>query len=201
MFLLVRHALHADYGRRLTGRAAGVCLSAEGRHQAAALARRLSAEGLVEVQTSPRERAAETAAAIARASGARLRTVEALDEIDFGDWTGCAFEALDRQPLWERWNTARLTCRPPGGESITEAATRIAEHVAGLGAERPGERIALVTHADMIRALVATCLGLSLDNLLRFEVGLASVTRIDAGTWGTRLLSLNEAAEAPPQVD
>ena len=44
----------------------------------------------------------------------------------------------------------------------------------------------------MIRALVARVLGLSLDNLLRFEIAPASLSRIEAGTWGARVLSLNE---------
>ena len=190
--LLVRHARHGDYGRRLTGRAAGVQLTAEGRRQAEALGRRLAAEGLSEVQTSPRERAVETAEAIARASGLRLLVVDALDEIDFGDWTGADFAGLDGQPAWDAWNTARATARAPGGESMAAAASRIAAHVDALAATRPGERIALVSHCDMIRGLVATCLGLSLDNILRFEVAPASVTRLAAGPWGRSLVSLNE---------
>jgi broad specificity phosphatase PhoE len=51
-----------------------------------------------------------------------------------------------------------------------------------------------VTHCDLIRALVATVLGLPLDNLLRFEVDPASVTRIEAAPGWARLLTLNESA-------
>ena len=42
------------------------------------------------------------------------------------------------------------------------------------------------------RGAVAAILGLPLDHLLRFDIGPASVTRIDAGDWGMRLVSLNE---------
>jgi hypothetical protein len=35
-------------------------------------------------------------------------------------------------------------------------------------------------------------LGLSLDNLLRFDVDPASVSRITIGNWGTRVMSINE---------
>ena len=52
----------------------------------------------------------------------------------------------------------------------------------------------MVTHSDMIRAAVAHVLGLPLDNLLRFEVEPASITRIVAGDWGTKLSTLNERA-------
>ena len=190
--LLVRHATHVDFGRRLTGRASGVPLTPEGEREAAALGHRLSEERLTEIHTSPRERACATAEAIAGQTGAKLRVVEALDEIDFGDWTGAEFAALDGQPLWDGWNAARATSRTPGGESMAEAAERIAGHVAKLAADKADGRIALVSHSDMIRALVATCLGLTLDNLLRFEIAPASVSRMAAGPWGMTLLTLNE---------
>jgi probable phosphoglycerate mutase len=170
-------------------------LTPEGEAQARALARRLAREDLHEIQTSPRERARSTAEAIAAATGAPLATQDALDEIDFGDWTGAAFADLDGQPLWDDWNRARSTARPPGGESMAEAADRIERHVQALAATRAGQRVALVTHADMIRALVARVLGLSLDNLLRFEIGPASVTVLEIGPHGARLLSLNETTD------
>jgi len=159
-----------------------------------ALGRHLAGEKLSEIQTSPRERARATAEAVAQATGAPVTVAEALDEIDFGGWTGAEFAALDGQPDWDAWNGSRSTARTPGGESMGEATSRIADHVVSLVATRPGERIALVTHCDMIRALVARTLGLSLDNLLRFEIGPASLSRLEAGPWGARVLSLNETA-------
>jgi broad specificity phosphatase PhoE len=154
----------------------------------------MAGERLSEVRSSPRERALATARTVAEAAGAPLVVAEALDEIDFGDWTGAEFAALDGQPPWDDWNRARGSARAPNGESMEEAATRIAAHVETLAATRGGERIALVTHADMIRGLVARVLGLPLDNLLRFEIGPASVSRLLAGPWGARVLSLNETA-------
>ncbi|WP_246045309.1 histidine phosphatase family protein [Rubellimicrobium roseum] len=188
----MRHATHADFGHRLTGRAAGVPLTPEGERQAAALGRHLSGEGLTAIHTSSRERARATAEAIAQATGAPLAVVEALDEIDFGDWTGTEFATLSGQPAWDDWNNRRASARIPRGESMAEAAARIEIHVASLSM-RSSERIALVTHCDMIRALVARVLGLSLDHLLRFEIGPASISRLEAGRWGARVLSLNES--------
>lgn len=194
--LLLRHAAHGDVGQRLTGRADGRPLTAEGEAQAAALARRLAGEGLAEVRTSPRLRARQTAEAVARAAGAPLVEEPLLDEIDFGAWTGAAFADLDGDPDWERWNRARGGARPPGGEAMAEAAARAARLAQGLAAGRPGEAIALVTHADLIRGLVATVLGMPLDNLLRLEVAPASVTRIDAAPWGMTLTGLNHTGGA-----
>ena len=192
--LLVRHAEHVDFGRRLTGRSAGVPLSDTGAAQAAALGARLAPEPLDEIQTSPRERARDTAAAIATRTGVPVRVVAALDEIDFGAWTGAAFADLEGRPDWDAWNAARSAARAPGGESMAEAAGRIVGHVSALAAGGASRLVALVSHCDMIRALVAFCLGLSLDNLLRFEIAPASVSRIETGPWGARVLSLNETA-------
>ena len=192
---LVRHARHADFGQRLTGRADGVPLTPEGETEARALGRRLAPAGLSEIRTSPRSRAHRTAEIIAEATGAPLTVVPALDEIDFGDWTGAEFAALAGQPLWDDWNAHRAATRPPNGESMEEAALRISAHAGDLAATRGGDAIALVTHADMIRGLVAKVLGLSLDNLLRFEIEPASVSRLEAGPWGARLLSLNETKD------
>ena len=191
---LLRHAAHADVGRRLTGRAPGVPLAPEGERQARALGRHLAREHLSEIQTSPRERARATAEAVSQATGAPVTVAEALDEIDFGAWTGAEFATLDGQPEWDAWNASRSTARVPGGESMAEAAARISRHVDDLATTRPGERIALVSHCDMIRALVARVMGLSLDNLLRFEIAPASLSRLEAGPWGARVLSLNETA-------
>jgi broad specificity phosphatase PhoE len=52
--------------------------------------------------------------------------------------------------------------------------------------------VALVSHSDMIRAALCWALGLPLDNLLRFDIGPASVSRVAVGTWGARVLSINE---------
>jgi probable phosphoglycerate mutase len=192
LLLVVRHAAHADLGARLTGRADGRPLTPEGERQAEAVAQRLKGEALSEVRTSPRLRARMTAEAIARAGGAALVEDPSLDEIDFGDWTGMAFADLDGRPDWDMWNRARAAARPPNGEAMSEVADRIWAHAAALAARRPGERIALVSHCDVIRALVATCLGLSLDHLLRFEVAPASVSRIAVAPWGMTLLGLND---------
>jgi len=194
--LLIRHAAHTDYGERLTGRADGAPLSAEGRRQADALAQRLAAQPMAAIYSSPRARTRETAAAVAAAQGGRVTLAEALDEIDLGRWTGCRIAALEGDPDFARWNEARASAAPPDGEPMAQVADRAEAFAQGVAADHPDRLVALVSHADVIRGLVARILGLSLDNLLRFDVGPASVSRVVLGAWGGRLLSLNEGAAA-----
>ncbi len=191
-FLLIRHAAHGHLGHTLSGRASGIPLSEAGMAQAARLAARLAGEGVALVQTSPIARAVATAEAIAKATGCAVEEVEALIEIDFGDWTGRSFVELDGDPAWVRWNAERGTARVPGGESMAEAQGRIVGHLRDVARRFDGRTIAIVTHCDMIRAAVADAIGLPLDRLLRFEVDAASVTRLTVEDGAARLLGLNE---------
>jgi probable phosphoglycerate mutase len=190
---LVRHAAHGLLGRTLAGRMPGVSLSAEGRGQAERLAARLARSPADAVLTSPLERARETAAPIAAAMGREAVVEPALNEIDFGAWTGHSFDALADDPAWRRWNAARSLARPPGGESMLAAAERMRDLLERLsGAHGPG-RVVLVSHCDVIRAALLHVLGLSLDRYDRIAVDPASVSTLAIDEWGARVLSINEA--------
>lgn len=184
---LVRHAQHDLLGRRLAGRTPGVRLNAEGRVQAAALAERFAEEAFAAVQTSTLERCAETAAPIAARLGAPLEPVEALNEIDFGDWSGRSFADLEGDAAWAAWNARRGAARCPGGESMLEAQLRIVRHLERL----PEGRFALVTHGDMVRAALCWALGVPLDFICRLEAAPASWSAIDLEGGAPRVLWLN----------
>lgn len=190
--LLIRHAAHAQLGQVLSGRAAGVPLSAAGRAQAAKLTERLAGTPLAAVHSSPVDRARETAAAIAGAQGLPVVIAPALDEIDFGAWTGARFDALAGDAAWEAWNTQRSTARPPGGETMAAAQARAWGFVEGIARGYADRTVVLVSHADVLKAVVARVLGLSLDRLLTFDIDPASVTRLVVGDWGARVVTLNE---------
>lgn len=190
--LLIRHASHADLDLRLSGRRPGVMLTERGLDEAERLGRALAGSGITRVECSPLDRTRQTAEAIARAAALPAPDpVDALLEIDLGDWTGAAFGTL-AGPDWDRWNTHRGTARIPGGESMAEAQARVVAHLTATGAAPGDATVAMVSHSDMIRAAVAHVIGLPLDNLLRFDIAPASVTRLVIGDWGARLLSLNE---------
>lgn len=193
IFLLIRHAAHLDLDVRLSGRRPGVDLSEAGRVQADVLGRRLSGMGVTSVTCSPLERTVATAKAVAAACALQAPPpVEALNEIDFGEWTGRALASFGDDAGWRAWNEERHLARPPGGESMAEAQARIARWLPKMAAAHAGETIAVVTHADMIRAAVADVLGLSLDKLLRFDIDPASITTVVMGDWGAKLVRLNE---------
>lgn len=190
---LVRHGAHEQLGKTLCGRMDGVGLSEAGRREAQALAARFKRENLSAVYASPLARTVETARAIAEACGLALILDEDLLEVDFGAWTGQPFAALKDDPAWSIWNRVRSLARPPSGESMLEVQTRLQRWLERVRARHPDERIAAVTHSDVIKALAAHVLGFSMDQHARFEVSPASVSTLAAGDWGVKVLSVNEA--------
>jgi len=190
--LLIRHAQHVEFGRVLSGRRRDVALSAEGLEQAAILGDLLGTAPIAAVYSSPRERAWYTAREIAEPHELKVVSEDRLDEVDFGEWTGCSFAELEGEPLWSQWNEQRATARPPAGESMAEAIVRAYAFLKEAAADHHGETVVALSHCDIIRGIIAQCLGLSLDNLLRFDVDPASVSRISIGNWGSRVMSVNE---------
>lgn len=190
--LLIRHAAHVELGRILSGRRRDVALSREGLEQARIVGDLLGVEPIAAIYASPRERAYYTAREIAEPHELKVGVVDDLDEVDFGDWTGKAFSELEGDPHWTEWNEARGTARPPNGESMAEAVARVTAALAALAAEHKSATIACVSHCDVIRGAIAHYLGLPLDNLLRFDVDPASVSRLALGGWGARIMTVNE---------
>ncbi|MFL5011000.1 histidine phosphatase family protein [Rhizobium sp.] len=192
-FFLVRHAAHDNVGNFLAGCTAGISLGEAGRSQVQRLGQRLRREDITEIYTSPRERTRETAEGIASACGLSLpQTDNALDEVNFGDWSGKTFEALNDDPLWRRWNTTRSLTRTPGGETMLDVQTRIFGLMETLASGGDKNRIALVSHADVIKAGVSHVLGLPIDAWPRFDIAPASVTTVVIGDWGAKVMTLNE---------
>jgi broad specificity phosphatase PhoE len=190
--LLIRHAAHAHLGHTLSGRTPDIALSDKGRSQAVALADHFATSTLDGVHTSPVQRARETADALCVRQGLAPQVVAALDELEFGDWSGRAFVDLEEDSRWATWNRERSTAVPPGGESMVAAQSRAWDHVEQTALAAPGSTIAMVSHCDIIRAIVSRVLGLTLDRYDRFDIDPASCTRLAVGAWGAKVLSMNE---------
>ncbi|MEF0943700.1 histidine phosphatase family protein [Rhizobium sp. BR 362] len=190
---LVRHAAHDNVGSFLAGRMEDVVLGEAGRAQAERLGQRMKREDIEAIYTSPRERTRETAAAIAKASNlGPPQIAEALDEVNFGDWTGKTFDMLNQDPQWRRWNSVRSLSRTPGGESMLDVQHRILGLIETLLNNGGGKRLALVSHGDVLKAAVCHILGLPIDAWPRFDIAPASITTMTVGDWGAKIITLNE---------
>jgi len=179
--LLVRHAQASEETRgRCHGRLdAG--LSPAGHLQAQTLARALRAADLAAVYTSPSRRAVQTATPLAAAHAMTPIADERLHEIDFGELEGRRYEDIERThpDLYREWMTTPTSVRFPGGESYRHLRRRALAATGALRARHPGETIALVTHAGVVRALLADCLAMPASAIFRLDVAHAAVSVVD----------------------
>jgi probable phosphoglycerate mutase len=189
---LVRHGSTDHLGHRISGRMDGVALNGAGREEAQRAALRLAGERLEALYTSPIQRTQETARAISAATGLEPQVDEALLEIDFGDWTGAEFGALDGDADWRAWNETRASARTPGGESMGEVLARWRGFLEATRRRHPDARVAAVSHGDVIKTVVADVMGFSIDRHMAFEISPGSVSTLVAGDWGMKMLSINE---------
>jgi len=198
-FLLVRHGAHDLLGKALAGRAPGVALNGEGVRQAKELVARLDGHPLDAIYGSPQQRAQETAAPLAASRGLPVGIDAAFDEIDFGEWTGWSFERLREcgEP-WRLWVERKSVACPPGGEAFASVARRAMTGIERLARLHPHGQVLLVSHGDVLKAVVASCLGVSLDHLQRFEIAPASLSVVVTGPGWFQVKLVNGHCGPPP---
>lgn len=189
---LVRHAAHDRVDAMLCGRMQGVPLGALGKAQAEALARRLADEPVAAVYASPLQRCRETATPIAAALGCEVRIAEAVNEIDYGEWTGARFDRLGADARWRVWNESRATAAPPGGESMAAVQERVLAGMESWRRGHPGCAVVAVTHSDVIKAAICGVLGLSLDCIHAIDIQPASITTLVLWRGGGKLVGLDQ---------
>jgi broad specificity phosphatase PhoE len=190
--LLIRHAMCDPVGRSIAGRMPGVGLNAVGRQQVESLVSELAELPIEAVYSSPLERAMQTALPIAEQKGLPVEESAGLNEIDFGKWTGLTLGELEPSAEWQKFNTHRSATRIPGGEMIQEVLTRTLGELHRIEQRHPGRSlVAVVSHADVLRAAISHFLGMPLDLMLRLELDPASVSIVELQPYGPRLILLN----------
>lgn len=201
VIVLLRHGVSsANTAGILAGRAAGVSLTDQGVSALRETLRMLPQQRFSHLLHSPLLRCEQTAQIAA--STVDVESVAAVDdliELDYGEWTGRRLKDLGSEDLWKTVVERASQARFPGGESIAEAADRAvsrvrtvvdelrAEERSAEGLDRNGderERAAsrwamLVSHGDIIKAIIADALAMPLDDFQRISVAPGSFTVID----------------------
>ncbi|MDT4939140.1 MAG: hypothetical protein QOG80_2811 [Pseudonocardiales bacterium] len=191
---LIRHGTTTmNVENRYRGRR-DVPLDAQGYQDAVDAARRLSSVGLAAVYAGPMRRTIATAQIIAdEARVPDLRILHGLNNVDYGLWEGMtADEAAQADPeAFRLYRTSPDRARCPLGERLSDAAQRMTAAAQLIGRRHPGETVAAVTHAVMIRLTVAALHGVD-DESWRIPVGRGSLTAFDIDDSGIVLRALPE---------
>lgn len=190
--VLVRHALPERVVSQ--GSAADPPLTELGHRQAEAAAKWLSVEKFDALYSSPMQRARETADPMASLLGLDVRLEDGIAEYDRQSEMYIPIEEVKKsndpqmQAHWRALAEDRLD------DLIEDAHTfrpRVAEAVARIISEHPGQRVVAVCHGGVINVALAEILGL--QRSLWFEPAYASIHRVVAARSGIRsIASINE---------
>ncbi len=137
-------------------------LTARGRDHARASGRLLSRLGVDAMFASPLGRVRETLAFVAEHVTVEPVFDDRLMEWSGGAWSGELYADLaHRWPVeFAAWNADRYHQRAPGGENFVDLVARARSFVEAAS-RAPGERVAIVAHGFLNRALAQVLLGLS----------------------------------------
>jgi len=191
-FLLIRHGIFVEFGKRLLGRTPHIHLSEEGKAQTLKLVNKLEAFPIRAIYSSPLERTMETATPVSQVLNLPIQVSPALNEIDYGEWAGRDFEELGKNSEWLQFNSFRSGIRIPNGELITEVQTRAVNEIERLRRKHPNATLALFTHGDVIKSIIAYYLGIPIDFFMRFEISPASMSILDLNDFGPIVHKLNQ---------
>ena len=180
--LLIRHGrTKANAEGVLAGWTPGISLDEKGQQQARSLAQRLGVVPLQAVVSSPLERTRETAELML--TGRDLSVEQHLDErvgeCRYGDWTGGSLKTLAKDPLWKvvQAHPSAAVFPGPEGESMAGMQRRAVDAVRDWNARLgPDAVYAVVSHGDVIKAVLADALGMHLDQFQRIVVDPCSVS-------------------------
>ena len=197
--VLIRHA-HSESNAAgvLSGRIPNVHLSAKGVKQSEQLSQRLGSFPIAQMRISPMERCFETVSPwineFVLATNPKFEPLidPMLNEVDYGDWSGKRLATLSRKKEWKTVQESPSRMYFPGGEGIAAMQARVMKSVHDV-ASLPDSKVAVfVSHGDVIKSIVASALGMHLDEFQRIIIDPASVSVIEYNSVKPRILLVND---------
>jgi probable phosphoglycerate mutase len=192
--ILVRHGENEWVKKnRLAGWIPGVHLNEKGHQQAQAVAQRLAALPVKAVYSSPLARCLETAAYVADTHQLAVVQLEEMGEVRYGEWEGQKVKKLAKKTEWHMVQFFPGRFRFPGGESLGEVQARAVQALETLSQQHDKETIVVVSHADVIRLVLAHYLGVHIDLFQRIAISPASTSLLALPADGfVRVLRVND---------
>jgi len=193
--VLIRHAHStANAAGVLSGQLPNVHLSKSGLEQAERLAERLGKLTIAQVQVSPMDRCLETLAPWLAKYGKNVNVITEpnLVEVDYGKWSGKKLATLSRAKLWRKVQGQPSAVTFPEGESLAQMQVRAMKTVHDFF-ETDLELTVMVSHGDVIKAIVASSLGMHLDDFQRIVIDPASITILESSGGAILLTRLKDS--------
>jgi len=187
MLLLIRHGESTwNVEHRLPGQLPGIELTGEGRAQAQRLASALTILPISSIISSPLARAVQTAEYLVQGRELTIQLEPELMDIELGHWSGQNRDALfHSDPAWNAFVRNPLVA-PSDVETFPELEQRVVSAIERwLKRDETGPLPAFVTHADVIKLLLAHYLGLEAGRARSLWIDNASVSAVALGAGGS----------------
>lgn len=174
---LIRHGITEWHKEKKVLGQRDIGLNAEGILQAQAVARVLAEIPIGEVISSPMLRAVQTAEIVAGQFGIEVARDPRLADFRVGKWEGMSYADVSASPEYQRFLTDPLSERIPGGEDLKQIRDRAVSAVEQALEDCPaGESVAVITHAGIVRVVLAHYLGSNPANYHRLRVSPGSIS-------------------------
>ncbi len=134
-----------------------------------------------QIITSPLSRCAQFAEDLSRDTGLLLSYEPELVEMSFGEWEGKTAETVEKmnpQQFFAFYDDP-IRNMPPQAESLTVFHQRCISAWQTLLKDYQQRHVLLVTHAGVIRLLLAYVLAMPLDALFHIDVPYACLSRVE----------------------
>jgi broad specificity phosphatase PhoE len=193
--ILIRHGhVEGIAPERFRGRA-DLPLTDLGLAQAHATSERVkSSWAVTAVYTSPMGRCLRTGRIIAEPFGLVPQAIDALADIDYGQWQGLTPE--ETRARWpeevELWYRRPDLARIAGGETLPDVLARVARGLRVLVDQHPDDTLVLVGHDCVNRVILVHALELALSRYWHFGQAPYAINQIDARRDGFSVQSINE---------
>ncbi len=204
--ILVRHGEN-DWVKkhRLAGWIEGIHLNENGREQAADAAERLAALPIKAIYSSPVLRCRETADFIAASQNLPINLLDEVGEVRYGKWEGKKIKKLAKKKKWFAVQFYPSRMKFPGGDTLRGVQSRGVNAIETLAqAHDKKDIIVVVSHADLIKLVLAHFLGVHIDLFQRIIVSPASVSVLhlsENGTVRVERINDNGPLKPPPAPD
>lgn len=178
-----------------------VPLSDTGRKQAKMLAHRLASVKFSGFYASDLQRAYKTAEIVAAPHGLNVIKMPELRELNFGAWEGLTRNEIKNSYDKElsQWWTSPLTARIPLGETLSEVVERTTGAIKRIVESHQGGKVLVVSHGGAIRSIIASVLGIDLNQYWRLRLDNACLNIIDFPEWEKGILMLfNDCSHLNP---
>ena len=132
------------------------------------------------IVSSPQTRCVEFAKKLSTDKQCELLIDEQVKELNFGDWVGVKSETLwqeNSEKYQQLWQTPDDFIAP-NGESMQAFYKRVSKGVDEILNTYQNQSILLITHAGVIRTIMANALKINTLSVQKFNIGYAQMSRL-----------------------